>query len=368
MNKDNMKNEFYVSLNSETQTVINFLRRSNVSMKPEFMNELIALLSDFCFLKEEDKNLTPKILLGHNISSKIFTKIFPKFEMIVFYRNDHYSNINLYAKIKPLLPFCNKDWFIYVNIDIHNDSIEFGIMKSYLIFESLSMDELLFSIPSDILYNQYGISYFQILKNDSRSIKLFSSNGEKCEINFALVKKVKDNEENYRDIFIDDIIGDYKGNNVIRKSLEKLIDSFKSRLHGTICLVVNPNSNVSSLNLSDGIYFEKPIDLMSALVTISEINNEISSDIKVLLQKVYDTYDLLYEMLDFDGITIITSDFKILGYNAFIKSETLARNNVAGGARRRAAETLLNSGNENYVGIYFQSQDGDYFYKRSIKK
>ena len=68
-------------------------------------------------------------------------------------------------------------------------------------------------------------------------------------------------------------------------------------------------------------------------------------------------------MLDFDGITIIDNAGRIRAYNVFIESSQDKQNKVIGGARRRAAYSILHNKNKKIIGVYFQSQDGDNFYK-----
>jgi len=72
------------------------------------------------------------------------------------------------------------------------------------------------------------------------------------------------------------------------------------------------------------------------------------------------------EMLNFDGITIVDNAGKIRAYNVFITPES-GENIVNGGARKRAATSLLNTKNKDYIGVYFRSQDGNYFYERISK-
>ena len=72
-------------------------------------------------------------------------------------------------------------------------------------------------------------------------------------------------------------------------------------------------------------------------------------------------------MLSYDGITVVDNAGRILAYNVFVANEKGVAKNIVGGARRRAAYTLLNTNNKKIIGVYFQSQDGDAFY-RNIKE
>jgi len=75
---------------------------------------------------------------------------------------------------------------------------------------------------------------------------------------------------------------------------------------------------------------------------------------------------MLLEMMNHDGITVIDMSGKIRGYNLFISKKVTKPLSVEGGARKRAAYSILDTGDEKIMGVYFQSQDGNSFYKRMV--
>ena len=72
-------------------------------------------------------------------------------------------------------------------------------------------------------------------------------------------------------------------------------------------------------------------------------------------------------MLNFDGITVVDTTGRVLAYNVFVQSNINRTKNVIGGARKRAAYTIINSRRKHIAGVYFQSHEGEIFYK-SLKK
>ena len=72
-------------------------------------------------------------------------------------------------------------------------------------------------------------------------------------------------------------------------------------------------------------------------------------------------------MLNYDGITIVDNMGRIRAYNVFIKPEKFNKNATTGGARKRAAYAIINSGIRKIVGVYFHSQEGEIFYEE-VKK
>ena len=94
------------------------------------------------------------------------------------------------------------------------------------------------------------------------------------------------------------------------------------------------------------------------VISLSERSNEIVNFIE---DEVYIPDEIQKQLLEF--ITIVDTMGRIRGYNVFITPHN-KDNIITGGARKRAAHALLDSQNEDYVGVYFQSQDGNYFYER----
>ena len=69
-------------------------------------------------------------------------------------------------------------------------------------------------------------------------------------------------------------------------------------------------------------------------------------------------------MLNVDGITIVDNKGRIRAFNVFVNPNTHENEELSGGARKRAANYLKNTKNSNYIGVYFQSQDGMSNYER----
>ncbi|MDP1459634.1 hypothetical protein [Bacillus wiedmannii] len=101
---------------------------------------------------------------------------------------------------------------------------------------------------------------------------------------------------------------------------------------------------------------DPPINLASLA------NNAIYDQDIVSIQKYYAMSGLLLEMMNVDGICIVDEKARIRAYNTFIQLND--NTGIQGGARRRAAQSLIDAKPENVLGVYFQSQDGYCFYER----
>ena len=71
---------------------------------------------------------------------------------------------------------------------------------------------------------------------------------------------------------------------------------------------------------------------------------------------------LLQSMLNFDGITLFSSDGKIIGYHYIVNNDKVAEENIEGGARTRAFSALC--GLEGLIACFMKSQDGKIKFNR----
>jgi hypothetical protein len=147
------------------------------------------------------------------------------------------------------------------------------------------------------------------------------------------------------------------------KNKEGLLDFFnkffgivKRKVHGCIVVVLDPSN--PNKTFWKGNWLMDPIDFFNSYSAVQQTNN--GEDIIKLESDV----DLAIELLNNDGITAFSTDGKLIAYNIFIKSKTKTKS--PGGARRRAAETIISERPNGCLGVYFQSQDGDSFYKEII--
>ena len=69
-------------------------------------------------------------------------------------------------------------------------------------------------------------------------------------------------------------------------------------------------------------------------------------------------------MLNYDGITIVDNAGRIRAFNVFVETNQNNKKHILGGARKRAAFTIIDSGHKKVIGVYFQSQEGEVFYQR----
>ena len=120
-------------------------------------------------------------------------------------------------------------------------------------------------------------------------------------------------------------------------------------------MVVVDKDYVDEGFFGDGIWLEEPIEF-SKLFTQTKSFSEA---------KLNAYSEIFMDMLNYDGITIVDNKGRIRAYNVFVESDSSKENNILGGARKRAAFTVINSKVRKIIGVYFQSQEGEIFYNRN---
>ena len=125
--------------------------------------------------------------------------------------------------------------------------------------------------------------------------------------------------------------------------------------HGSLVAVLPPTGQSGS-HFVDGLLLETPIDVADL---IRRYHEAPSQDARAAVQAVA---HLLRGMLAADGITVLRSDGRIAGYNAFVHhlpGPTLQNNNdQLGGARQRTFAALSTRVGESLVAAFSYSQDG----------
>ena len=350
-----------ISLSSRVCEIVSFFEQKGVVMSETLWENVLCFLTKICCYEEEEKKIFPSLLIGHNIESEDFKKVFPiEIMHIVKEENDNL----FFKKLKPLLPFCNNGWKVY--IDIGENNINFGIMRSFSGIEGLTADELLCEGQKEnyeLVRNEYNISYVVITPVSVSEFNIVSMDGDTLRVAFRLHQGEAALGEEKKAEFVQDFLST-RPDEKIEKAIRKIVKLFSQKLHGAICLVVSEDCVLPNEQLKDGMFLEVPIDLAGLAAEL--LDKRVVPETKYMMtlnEKYYAISGLFIEMLNFDGITIVNTSGKIIAYNVFITPKDNV-NISSGGARKRAAQALLDNKESNYVGVYFQSQDGNFFYER----
>lgn len=316
---------------------------------------LLGIFYRLANYEEESVKIKPTMLITSNINAVV--KNCPKSKKIVFYEDA--DNTNFRARIKALMLFCKSEWNIYVNFG--ENAIEYGIIKSLTsLKEKTLIQTLRDSNTLDTIAKKTNLIILDV--HGGGMCRLLGARGSKYSICFNLNSESEYNWDNEINEFVEACVSKIKTTKRklqdIKNLLGNIFNNVLQGIHGTLCMVVDKEFKDNVGYFQDGTWLKEPIELVKLFLRSSTFD-----------ENVLRSYgDVLSTMLAFDGITIIDNAGRIRAYNVFIESTKDANTRVVGGARRRAAYSILHNRNKKIVGVYFQSQDGDNFFKEKGEK
>jgi len=340
------KNVFYVDAKSQ---IVDFLTSEfedfPIKLQNRFLN-FFPLLSNY---QEEGIRYHPQILFTDDVD--LLAKNLPNGYKIAIFRDENEHKFD--SRVRALIPFCANDWYIYLSID--TKGVEYGILRTVGSIKDKSLEDALFLNPE--LTEKIGSKCSAILcfAHTRWTITMKSLKGNTLNTNFALDIMGHSDMDNEVAEFVNASFSRLKTTAKKMGELKMMLNNtFKNVLretHGTICVVVEQGYQKDDF-LADGIWLETPISLSKLFLQTTHYSD----------QKLTAITDLFTTMLNKDGITVIDNAGNILAYNVFIEADLKAVSGIIGGARKRAAYTVINSRRRDIMGVYFQSYDGEIFY------
>lgn len=333
--------------------LITFINTEYEGFDAKLLSHFLNSFNELLDYREEGTHTKPKIIFTNNIDSVV--KSIPKAYKLQIFADDDASMFN--SHLKPLIAIAKKEWCIYV--ENKDEKFNYGICKT------------LNSLKEKTLVNQIAESTYLRERADkincivARSVSdfemdFFSTRGNVIKINTALnPTKSFDNDDTIAEFTkacFSKLRTTQKKLGEVQTMFRNIFSRVIEDLNGAMCVVVDKDYKDNGF-FEDGIWLETPISF-SKLFTQSKSYSE---------EKLQAFATLLINMLNFDGITVIDTTGRVLAYNIFVESNINRTKNVVGGARKRAAYTIINSRRKHIVGVYFQSHEGEIFYKSLIK-
>lgn len=342
------ENIFYLDAK---KSIRNFIDEEYPSFDNGMLNRLLDYFYKFLNYEEEGSKIRPTIIFTNNIN--YVAKNIPNVYKLVFYRDTDSTQFN--HRIKTLIAFCRNEWNLFINQT--DDYIEYGLIKTLSSIKEKSLKELVFEpeFKEDV---SKKFSFFTLEVINKSLIVLEGVKGHTTNVSFSFNE---DSIANWNDVisnFVDVSVSKLKTTNRKLKEIKTLYENiFKKvfkNLHGCICLVVDKDYNPESdTTLSDGTWLEQPIELSKLFLQTKNYSEA----------KLIGISDLIISMLDYDGATVVDNAGRVRAYNVFVEVKAKGHTKPIGGARRRAAQSLIDNKNKKFIGVYFQSQDGDCFFK-----
>ncbi|WP_210168760.1 hypothetical protein [Methylobacterium sp. Leaf465] len=306
---------------------------------------VISLVSRLAAYTEEGVPLAPSVFICNSVSQLV--QIAGAGEHVAL--SNYIETADAAAKIlKAAAPLCSSNWRIYVERSADGRTCKFGVFcgsndPSSLTVEELALSELDPNFP-----------IVRISQSITNKVEVSTSAGSTIEFRFNDDADVPDlnNKLKIRNLAISTCRSLSPVDPAFQGFMERVLTAAIRASHGTLIAVVSDGGLKIPPRLSDAVALAEPLDLYLRY----RLHHE-ESKTAVSVSRLQSAAELLSGFINSDGITVVNSTGKILGYRAFIKSgEPNAPSD--GGARTRAFVALSELIGNGLDAAFFRSQDG----------
>lgn len=338
------ENIFYLSAKDSLD---NFILNETSDFPKKLQNQLVNFIPNMGNYEEEGVKYRPNLLFTNDINAIV--KAVPNCFRVFLFEDENEAMFN--SRMKSLSVFCMHDWCIFINIK--ENSIQYGICKPTNSIKDKNFETLLHE--SQALKDKTKFFGFMVYPLSTHTITLNSIKNGVLNINFSLETR---RITSWREEISEFIEASFSKLRTTKKKMEEIktmfiniFDKALKNIHGTICVVVDKDYVDKGL-LGDGIWLKEPIEFSKLFMQTKSYSE----------QKLLSISELFIDMLNYDGITVIDNTGRIRAYNCFVETSMNNEKNIIGGARKRAAYTLINTKVKKIIGVYFQSHEGEMFY------
>ena len=334
-------------------SVLRFITKEYPTMPENLITVLIDNFYKFCCYEEESQKIKPRLVITNNIDT--INKSIPNcFKLQLFSDED----VRMFSsRLKSLLLFCLNDWTTYV--EYKDNRFNYGICKVFNSIKEKGLNQLIFE--SEPVLNNEKLNLFLLSTLSSYAVSLKGIKGSDIIINFSINDSNLLNSSNVIKRFVNASFSKLKTTknklSEIKILYENILKKAINNIHGAICVVVDKDFKDTKGFFDDGIWLAEPIEFSKTFLQTKSYSEA----------KLTNIAELFISMLNYDGITIVDNTGRIRAYNIFIKSDKSGKRSIAGGARKRAAYAIIDSGLSKVMGVFFHSQDGEVFYEE-VKK
>ena len=299
------------SLRSHVLDLIgSFLYQEKFPSYPYLREGILDLIDSTSSYREEGEELYPEIFITNKIASVLETLPFCKNVEI----DRQPATVKEFSNaLKLCAPLSRNGWVIYINVE--ENHISYGVVSSEIselspTFRTQAVGEL--SQNGD----EYSIAYLQNVGNKTVLLK-----GSEATALICLTLNSKGSAHGHEltklcSSLTQDVEPQYK--DISHSYFEKLIGNALIVGHGNLIGVVKDHEeNIATLKSrhNDGIYLSKPIDMYELLAASEEEKTREACTSNRLFSS------LLESMLNHDGMTVMSTSGKVLGYHVFVKPQ-----------------------------------------------
>ncbi len=339
---------------SAKENLISFLNTEVLNFPKKLQDQFINYFNELGKYEEEGVKIRPHIIFTNSIDAIV--RAIPNTHKLTMFVDD--LDVDFSTRMKSLIPFCKSEWTVFVCMK--EEEIVFGLVKTLNSIKEKSLEKLIFE--SEILKTKQDKLFIVSVETiNTYLIQLKGLKGNELRINFSLnpdkATKYSDQIKEFVNASFSKLRTTQKKLSQIKTMYENVFEQVFKSVNGTLCVVVDKDY-VDTGFFSDGIWLKEPISF-SKLFLQSKSYSE---------PKLLAFCNLFMSMLNYDGITIVDNSGTIRAYNVFVEINATRLHNITGGARKRAAYTVIHSRRKRIVGTYFQSHDGEVFYKPNVKE
>jgi hypothetical protein len=324
----------------------NFLYKESFPSIKFIQEGLLAILDMIQNCKEEGTVLYPEVLLTTSIE-KITHPLTPKRIIPLGQSNMTEDGFRLVVKRCALL--AKDGWVIF--IEIGQDQMKYGLVSIEASEISLSLYQ---HVVGGLVVDNGMVPVVYIRRCGIQAVQLKGLHNE-CIISLSL-QDFSANINNNTDKLIEALVIDIEQPAIVlaKAFFSRIFEEMTQQSHGTIIAVAKANEktiNQIKSKLNDGVFLNPAIDIVEHLNLSESLRTREAST------AVRSFGSLIKAMISHDGITLFSTNGKVLGYNIFVRSTNEHKDQqIIGGARTRAYKELIKL-NKFYC-CYFKSQDG----------
>lgn len=316
-------------------SVMDFCNESRLPLvTPYFLVELLARLVGY---QEESVKLNPQVYLTDDID--LLTGMLPGGDLIDLATTTP-DEIGVEKMLKLCAPLAVGDWRVFGQQS--DKEMRFGLFRGSSSPISVNVDDIMLTDQKESAV----VKAHQVARD---CVEIISSQGSRHHVFFDHSKEDTPPPFQHTENLVDAITRrvEQKEKGAVQSFLTRTIMTALRISHGCILAVTNM-SRPPKLLSKDAVLLDDPFDFPAMIKALR--SEDLPPDF--LERKA----NLLEGMISSDGITLFDEQGRLLGYRCFIRIP--AKQEIVGGARRRAFNALCGHLGKGLSAVFMQSQDG----------
>lgn len=250
--------------------------------------------------------------------------------------------------LKTAAPLCSGNWRIYVERLANGERCRYGVFCGSSDPSSLTIDE--------VLLDEYeeGFPVIRITQSATNKVEVRTNAGDGIEFRFNNDPDVGELKTHQHIKLLAGAITKNSGplNDKFFGYIDRILSTAVKNSHGTLIAVIPAKEGTLPEKLSDIVALDQPLPLYERFRMHIEEGKTAAS-----VSRLQAASELVSGFVGSDGITVFNDAGSVLGYRAFVHSDTGGKP-ATGGARTRAYEAMKALVGTDISAAFFRSQDG----------